>query len=81
MRKMINPGKRCTLFVGSAADDHDHTTVNYDVQRTSTIGGGGDEGQGAMRLERAAGQVGEAEATRAAQQKESSSERARAAGQ
>ena len=78
---MIKLGKRRALFVGTAAGDHDGTTVIHDEQRTNTIGGGGDEGQGAMRLERAAGQVGEAEATRAAQQKESSSERARAAGQ
>ena len=81
MRKMINPGKRCTLFVGSAADDHDHTTVNYDVQRTSTIGGGGHEGHGAKGLERAAGQVRMAEGDQAAPQEESSSERVPAAGQ
>ena len=43
-------GKRRALFVGTAADDHDGTTVDHDEQRTGTIGGGEDEGQGSKEV-------------------------------
>ena len=43
--RIINLGKRRPLIVGEAANDNDGITVNHDVQRSSTIEGGGDEGQ------------------------------------